>query len=68
MKKAKARHLYRLYRALGALPDLEEALYFSAITFTILSYGDVVLQSSWPLLASFEGVKGIGPPPLIGPV
>ena len=48
-----------IYRALGALSDLEEALYFSAVTFTTLGYGDVVLQSSWRLLASFQSVNGI---------
>ncbi len=48
-----------MYRAIGALSDLEGALYFSAVTFTTLGYGDVVLQSSWRLLASFQGVNGI---------
>lgn len=48
-----------MYRALGTLPDLEEALYFSSVTFTTLGYGDVVLQSSWRLLASFQGVNGV---------
>ena len=48
-----------LYRALGALSDLEGALYFSAVTYTTLGYGDVVLNSSWRILASFEGVNGV---------
>jgi hypothetical protein len=48
-----------MYRLLGALSDLEEALYFSTVTFTTLGYGDVVLQSSWRLLASFQAVNGI---------
>ena len=48
-----------MYQLLGALSDLEGALYFSAVTFTTLGYGDVVLQSSWRLLASFQAVNGI---------
>ena len=48
-----------MYRTLGALSDLEEALYFSTVTFTTLGYGDVVLQPSWRLLASFQSVNGI---------
>ena len=48
-----------VYRMLGALSNLEEALYFSAVTFTTLGYGDVVLQSSWRLLGSFQAVNGV---------
>ena len=48
-----------MYRALGALSELEQALYFSAVTYTTLGYGDVVLQSSWRLLASFQSVNGV---------
>ena len=47
------------YLWLGALTGIEPALYFSAVTFTTLGYGDVVLDSSWRLLASFEAVNGI---------
>jgi voltage-gated potassium channel Kch len=47
------------YLSLGALTGMESALYFSAVTFTTLGYGDVVLDSSWRLLASFEAVNGI---------
>lgn len=48
-----------MYRALGELSDLQEALYFSTVTFTTLGYGDVVLQSSLRLLASFQSINGI---------
>ena len=47
------------YLALGALTGIETAHYFSAVTFTTLGYGDVVLDPSWRLLASFEAVNGI---------
>jgi Ion channel len=32
------------YVALGALNDFEQALYFSAVSFTTVGYGDVVLS------------------------
>lgn len=48
-----------LHRALGALSDFEQALYFSTVTFTTLGYGDVVLQSPWRLLASLQSVNGV---------
>jgi voltage-gated potassium channel Kch len=47
------------YLAVGAISDLEKALYFSTVTFTTLGYGDVVLDESWRILASFEAATGI---------
>lgn len=47
------------YHASGALADLEEALYFSTVTFTTLGYGDVILSKEWRLLASFEAANGL---------
>jgi hypothetical protein len=47
-----------VYTARGALPDFEEALYFSAVTFTTVGYGDVVLDRESRLLATFEAVNG----------
>ncbi len=48
-----------VYLAVGAIPDLETALYFSTVTFTTLGYGDVTLSESWRLLGSFEAANGI---------
>ncbi|MFQ6538051.1 MULTISPECIES: potassium channel family protein [Aphanothece] len=48
-----------LYLQLGALSDVEKALYFSAVSFTSLGYGDVTLQSHYRLLGSFEALVGI---------
>ena len=45
--------------ALGALKGLEQALYFSMVTFTTLGYGEIVLDERWRLLASFEAANGI---------
>jgi hypothetical protein len=42
----------------GALPSLEEALYFSTVTFTTVGYGDIVLGREWRQLATFEAING----------
>jgi len=47
------------YVALGAISGLEESLYFSTVTYTTLGYGDVVLDSRWRLLSSFEAANGV---------
>ena len=47
-----------LYLLLGEIGTLEEALYFSASTFSTLGYGDVVLSASWRLVAAMEGIIG----------
>jgi hypothetical protein len=39
------------YYTSGALPSLEEALYFSTVTFTTVGYGDIVLDREWRQLA-----------------
>ena len=47
------------YMALGEIRELEAAFYFSMVTFTTLGYGDIVLDPSWRLLASFQAATGI---------
>jgi voltage-gated potassium channel Kch len=47
------------YLALGAVTGGERALYFSMVTFTTLGYGDVVVEGTWRLLASFQAANGI---------
>jgi hypothetical protein len=37
----------------------EAAIYFSAVTFTTLGYGDITLSSEWRLLSGFEAINGI---------
>lgn len=48
-----------IYRALGALERMEEAIYFSAVTFATIGYGDVTLSGSWRIASAIEGVNGI---------
>lgn len=47
-----------VYLLLGTMRTLEEALYFSASSFTTVGYGDIVLESRWRLVAALEGVSG----------
>ena len=47
------------YMALGEIREFEAAFYFSMVTFTTLGYGDIVLDPSWRLLASFQAATGI---------
>lgn len=48
-----------VYLLLGAISQMEPALYFSTVTYTTLGYGDMVLDPRWRLLASFEAANGI---------
>ena len=48
-----------MYLAIGALPDLETAVYFSTTSFTTLGYGDVVLGEKWRLVGAIEGANGL---------
>ena len=47
-----------LYLVLGAIGSIEEAAYFSTVTFTTLGYGDITLDQ-WRLLSSFEAANGL---------
>ena len=48
-----------IYYALEALPDFEQALYFSTTSFTTIGYGDVVLDRKWRLFGAIEGANGL---------
>jgi hypothetical protein len=47
-----------VYLWVGAVPDLETALYFSTATFSTLGYGDIILDPEWRLFGSLEGING----------
>lgn len=38
---------------------LEEAVYFSIITFTTVGFGDITLEPGWRLLSGIEALSGI---------
>ena len=40
-------------------PSFEIALYFSAVTYATIGYGDITPPAAWRLLASMEGLTGI---------
>ena len=41
------------------MPDLQSALYFSAVTYTTTGYGDLVLPREWRLVGGAEALTGI---------
>jgi hypothetical protein len=43
----------------GAMPGLQPALYFSAVTYTTTGYGDLVLPEGWQLVGAIEALTGI---------
>jgi hypothetical protein len=44
---------------LGEFNELYEAVYHSAVNFTSLGYGDVVMSKQWKLLGPLESANGI---------
>lgn len=48
-----------LFLLLGVFSTLEPALYFSAVTFTTLGYGDLVIGSEWRLLSGIVAANGL---------
>jgi len=42
-----------------AMPDLQTAFYFSAVTYTTTGYGDLVLPKEWRLVGGVEALTGI---------
>jgi len=47
------------YAAFRVFPDTESSMYFSAVTYTTVGYGDLVPPQQWRLLAGVEGLTGI---------
>lgn len=48
-----------LLKALGALPDLEQAVYFSLVSFSTLGYGDILLAQEWRILGAMVAADGL---------
>lgn len=51
--------LYIILPGRAGLENLQDAFYFSVITFTTLGYGDVTLSQEWQLLSGLEAMIGI---------
>jgi len=46
------------FLALGVFDTLEEAIYFSMVSFTTLGFGDVLATDDWRLLSGFVATGG----------
>lgn len=47
------------YRAFNEFPDIDTSLYFSAVSYTTLGYGDFVMTRNWRLLGPLESLTGM---------
>lgn len=48
-----------LFMMLGEFSELYEAVYHSAVNFSSLGYGDVVMTKPWKLLGPLEAANGV---------
>ena len=48
-----------LFVLIGEFEDLYPAIYHSAVNFTSLGYGDVVMNQEWKLLGPLEAANGV---------
>ena len=48
-----------LFMLLGEFDQPEAALYYSAVNFSTLGYGDIVMSERWRLLGPLEAMNGI---------
>jgi hypothetical protein len=46
------------YLSVGALPDMQSALFFSTLSFSTLGAESISATEEWQLFGSFEGVNG----------
>ncbi|AQR60951.1 transporter [Brevundimonas sp. LM2] len=47
-----------LYRAIGAIAVLRDAVYFSTIAYGSIGFSDAVMAPEWKLLGAIEGING----------
>lgn len=48
-----------VYLATGAVTGLENALYFSTISYSTVGYNDAHITEAWRLLSAFESILGV---------
>jgi hypothetical protein len=48
-----------LFKTCGEFPDLGTAYYHSAVNYTTLGYGDLIMTPSWKLLGPMEAADGM---------
>lgn len=50
---------YLFLPSVDSLNTLEEAVYFSTVTFASLGYGDIVIEGPWRLLSAIQAMNGL---------
>ncbi len=48
-----------IFILLGEFGSFDAAFYFSAVNYTTLGYGDIILSKAWRLLGPLEAVNGV---------
>lgn len=48
-----------LYLFIGAVANLETAVYFSTMTYAAIGFGDSEMARQWRLVSAIEGVNGV---------
>ena len=48
-----------VYLAIGAVQNLEAAVYYSTITYASIGFGDSEMVRSWRLVGAIEGINGV---------
>ena len=48
-----------LYDGLGCFRGLEDALYFSTVTYASIGYGDLLRPHQWRIVGASEGAVGL---------
>lgn len=47
------------YQLIGAIPNLETAVYFSTISYAGIGFDDRYIDPAWRLVAGIEGINGL---------
>ena len=48
-----------LYRGIGAIETVRDAVYFSTISYGAIGYSDAAIAPEWKLLGAIEGINGV---------
>jgi|EP01041_Mallomonas_annulata_P037747 hypothetical protein len=48
-----------LFEAIGAVTDIETAVYFSTISYAGIGFDDRYINPDWRLVAAIEGINGL---------
>lgn len=48
-----------VYRSIGAVENLRDAVYFSTITYGAIGYTDIAIAERWKIVGAIEGINGV---------